>query len=71
MASKKLSQDKTLFYSWLNQYRRTHPEDGDVLEKLQYLKEKLTEYKMRDCITLQVAQAIEQSLSKSFRDEVS
>jgi hypothetical protein len=71
MEAKQLSEEKMLFYHWLNQYHRTHPEDGDVLEKLQYLKGKISEYKMKDCIKLQVVQSLEQSVAKSFRDEVS
>ena len=43
-------QDKTLlkyqgcFLDWLAQYHRAYFKDNDVLHKLQYLKDKLTEY---------------------------
>ncbi|MBM3240887.1 hypothetical protein FJZ31_31780 [Candidatus Poribacteria bacterium] len=43
-------QDKTLlkyqgcFLDWLTQYHRVYLKDNDVLHKLQYLKDKLTEY---------------------------
>ena len=44
MQDKELLEYQMLFLNWLEQYHRTCLESGDVLQKLQYLKDKLTEY---------------------------
>jgi len=49
---KKLPKYQWLFLNWLDQYHRTCLESSDVLNKLQYLKDKLTEYKIRDALSL-------------------
>jgi len=35
---------QVLFLNWLDQYHRNYFEVSDVLQRLQYLKDKLTEY---------------------------
>jgi hypothetical protein len=40
----KSSEYQELFLSWLDQYHRKYLEGSDVLQKLQYLKDKLTQY---------------------------
>jgi len=47
MQAKELLEYQRLFLNWLDQYHRTYLENGDVLHKLQHLKDKLTEYNMR------------------------
>ena len=54
---KKVPKYKMLFNNWLDQYHRTYPELSDVLHKLQYLKDKLTESKNRNEIKPRVAKA--------------
>ena len=55
-------QDKRLLYQrlfldWLGQYHSAYLEYSDVLHKLQYLKNKLVEYQIRDSIKPRMAQA--------------
>jgi len=57
MQAKRLLKYKKLFLKWLEQYHRTHLKDGDVLHKLQYLKDRLTEYDIGDSTKNQLVKA--------------
>ena len=39
-----------MILNWLDQYHREHPQNGDVVEKLRYLKEKFTESNIKNFI---------------------
>lgn len=54
MQVRELLKYQKLFLKWLEQYHHTHFEDGDVLHKLQYLKDKLTEYDLGDSTKTQL-----------------
>jgi hypothetical protein len=50
METYELSAYHSLVLNWLDQYHREHPDNGDVVAKLRYLKEKLAEANIRGCI---------------------